>query len=105
MNCPHCGQKTINFLKWCRGSNALAYVCPHCNTRLRANRRVWLAVGGALVCVCIYIGLAYFQFIQNNRKPGVLDENVKYFIPADAVLWGLIAWRFGGYAIARPGLD
>jgi hypothetical protein len=72
--------------------------------RLRANRRVWLAVGGALACVCIYIGLAYLRFTETG-KPGFLDENVPFFIAADAVLWALIGWRFGGYAVARPGLD
>jgi hypothetical protein len=105
MNCPHCGLKAINFLKWCRGSNGLAYNCPHCKTRLRANRKVWLAFGGAMICLGIYMGLTYFQFIQNNRQPGVLDKNVSFFIGVDAMVWAVIAWRFGGYAIARPGLD
>jgi hypothetical protein len=102
MNCPRCGEKTIDFFDWCKTRNALWWKCPHCNIRLKASRATWMLLGGALlVFIAIVFGMAiveYARILPKEQSRTVLGALL--FVAFIPYYW--VAYQRGGY-VSRDG--
>jgi uncharacterized membrane protein YhaH (DUF805 family) len=82
---------------WCRFPNEYSWRCPHCSTRLKANRSTWLWSGIAVAAIIAVIG----SIIALENSAMIAKEKSELYIAIGVAVLVLpvfyLAYRKGGY--------